>query len=79
MRKKYTYLSVLFMVLIVQIGFAQQKSVTGTVTDSNGVPLLGATVLVVGTSSGRSTDFDGNDSISVTEGNVLEFSFVGYE
>lgn len=79
MRKKYTYLSVLFIVLIVQIGFAQQKLVTGTVTDSDGVPLLGATVLVVGTSSGTSTDFDGNYSMSVTEGNVLEFSFVGYE
>lgn len=79
MKEKYTYLSALMFVLFVGIGFAQQKSVTGTVTDPQGVPLLGATVLVVGTNTGASTDFDGNYSISAEEGNVLEFSYVGYE
>lgn len=78
MKKKYTYLSVLFMVLIVQVGFAQQKTITGTVMDSEGVPLLGATVLIVGTSTGTSTDFDGNYTLSAAEGNTLEFSYVGY-
>src|SRR5690554_6617328 len=79
MKQKYTYLSVLFMILFVQISFAQKKSVTGKVTDPDGVPLLGATILVVGTTSGTTTDFDGNYSISVEDGNVLEFSYVGFE
>jgi TonB-linked SusC/RagA family outer membrane protein len=55
-----------------------QKSVSGTVTDNEGVPLPGATVLVAETNSGVSTDFDGNYSISVEEGQTLSISFVGY-
>ena len=56
--------------------YAQQ--ITGTVTDDNGVPLPGATVVVQGTSVGVSTDFDGNYSISASQGDTLVFSFVGY-
>ena len=56
--------------------YAQQ--ISGTVSDENGVPLPGATVLVEGTSSGVSTDFDGNYSIDASQGDVLVFSFVGY-
>src|SRR5699024_685911 len=79
MKGKYFYLSALFFVLFAQIGFAQQKTITGTVTDSEGVPLLGATVLVLGTTNGTSTDFDGNYSIAASVGDVLEFSYVGYK
>ena len=56
--------------------YAQQ--VTGTVSDENGVPLPGATVVVQGTSTGVSTDFDGNYSITASSGDTLVFSFVGY-
>jgi TonB-linked SusC/RagA family outer membrane protein len=56
--------------------YAQQ--ITGTVSDENGVPLPGATVIVQGTSNGVSTDFDGNYSISASQGDTLVFSFVGY-
>jgi TonB-linked SusC/RagA family outer membrane protein len=56
-----------------------QKTVTGVVSDSDGLPLPGATVLVQGTTTGVTTDFDGNFSINVAEGQTLEFSFVGYE
>jgi TonB-linked SusC/RagA family outer membrane protein len=56
-----------------------QKTVTGVVSDSDGLPLPGATVLVQGTTTGVTTDFDGNFSINVAEGQILEFSFVGYE
>jgi len=55
-----------------------QKSISGTVTDDAGVPLPGATVLVVETNSGTTTDFDGNYSITVNEGQTLAISFVGY-
>jgi TonB-linked SusC/RagA family outer membrane protein len=56
-----------------------QKTVTGVVSDSDGLPLPGATILVQGTTTGVTTDFDGNFSINVAEGQTLEFSFVGYE
>ena len=60
-------------------GFSvQAQSISGTVTDENGVPLPGATVLVEGTTNGVSTDFDGNYSISASSGDTLVFSFVGY-
>ena len=53
-------------------------TVTGTVTDVTGDPLIGATVSVKGTSSGTSTDLDGHYSISVGEDATLVFSYVGY-
>lgn len=56
-----------------------QKTVTGVVSDDSGIPLPGASVVEKGTSNGVSTDFDGNYSIEVAEGAVLEFSFIGYE
>lgn len=56
-----------------------QKSVTGTITDQEGVPLPGATIVVVETNEGATTDFDGNYTISAAEGSTLEISFVGYE
>lgn len=57
--------------------FAQTKTVTGTVTDMLGDPLIGASVLVQGTSNGVITDIDGKYSIQVTPENTLEFSYVG--
>ena len=60
-----------------QWGLAQ-TSVSGTVSDSSGVPLPGATVVVAGTSNGVTTDFDGVYSISASEGDVLSVSYVGF-
>ena len=60
-----------------QLSFAQ-KTVSGTVSDNNSVPLPGATIIVEGTSNGVTSDFDGNYSISASEGDVLVVSFVGY-
>ena len=57
--------------------FTQTKTVTGTVTDAANEPLIGASVLVQGTSTGTITDMDGKYSISVTPENVLVFSYVG--
>ncbi len=72
---------VLFVVLCLSnmVAFAQQKQVTGTVTDEEGLPLPGVNVIVKGTSSGTNTDFDGNYSIEVDQGQVLEFSFIGFQ
>ena len=72
--KKFLALS--FMIMF-QWGLAQ-TSVSGTVSDSSGVPLPGATVIVAGTSNGVTTDFDGIYSISASEGDVLSVSYVGF-
>ncbi|SNR74785.1 SusC/RagA family TonB-linked outer membrane protein [Lutibacter flavus] len=58
---------------------AQQKEVKGTVSDSDGVPLPGATILIKGVSKGVSTDFNGNFSINASSGDVLLISFLGYK
>ena len=73
----------LFRLLVVFLLSAQvamaQKAVTGVVSDNDGIPLPGATIIVQGTTIGVTTDFDGNFSINVSEGQSLEFSFVGYD
>jgi len=68
----------MLMALGVQLVFAQQKTVSGTVSDENGLPLPGATVIRAGTSSGTSTDFDGKYQLRANSGDVLEISYVGY-
>jgi TonB-linked SusC/RagA family outer membrane protein len=76
--KKIKFLMLIFSLGIVSISWAQ-TSVTGTVTDEQNIPLPGATVLEKGTTNGTTTDFDGNFSINVANGNVvLEFSYIGY-
>lgn len=57
---------------------AKQILATGTVTDSSGEPLIGATVLAEGTTIGTATDIDGHFSLSVPEGSTLRISYVGY-
>lgn len=59
--------------------WAQQKNVTGVVTDADdGMPLPGVNIVIKGTSTGASTDFDGNYTIEVPENAVLVFSNMGY-
>ncbi len=59
--------------------YAQNITVTGTVIDDTGEPLLGATVMQKGTANGTSTDIDGNFSISVPAKATLVFSYIGYD
>ncbi|RXG27454.1 SusC/RagA family TonB-linked outer membrane protein [Leeuwenhoekiella palythoae] len=59
------------------LAWAQEKSVSGTVTDAQGMPLPGVNVLVQGTQRGTQTDFDGNFSLQASEGEVLLFSYLG--
>jgi AraC-like DNA-binding protein len=58
--------------------YAQQITVTGTVTDAENNPLIGAAVVVVGTTDGVITDFDGKYTIKAASGQSLKFSYVGY-
>ncbi len=54
-------------------------NVTGTVLDSDGIPLIGVNVVIQGTEKGTITDINGQYSIDVPEGGVLEFSYIGYQ
>ncbi|SKB78182.1 TonB-linked outer membrane protein, SusC/RagA family [Salegentibacter holothuriorum] len=79
MRTKFSSILTLLLVLVVQITFAQERTITGTVVDEDGLPLPGVTVLVKGTNTGTQTDFDGNYSIAANQGDVLVYSFVGMQ
>ncbi|NRD19230.1 TonB-dependent receptor [Winogradskyella eckloniae] len=71
--------ALLFCLIILPASLMAQSTATGTVTDkANAMPLPGVNVIIKGTSRGTSTDFDGNYSIAVSNGEVLVFSYVGY-
>ena len=78
MKKRLNGILTLFLVFMVQLTFAQQKTVTGTVTDNTGLPLPGVNIIVKGTNSGTQTDFDGNYSIQASSTDALVFSFIGF-
>ncbi len=56
----------------------QQRTITGLLTESNGDPIIGATVMVQGTTRGVTTDIDGKYSIKAANGETLEFRFIGF-
>ena len=67
------------LALVVQLSFAQGKVITGVVTDAgNGEPLPGVNIVVKGTNTGATTDFDGKYTIKANKGQTLMFSYVGY-
>ena len=78
MKTKFNGILTLLLALVVQISFAQEKTVTGTVSDNSGA-LPGVSVLIKGTTSGTETDFDGKYSITAKTGDVLSFSYLGYK
>ena len=78
MRTKFSGILTLFLAFMVQMTFAQSKTITGTVTDGSGLPLPGVNVIIQGTSNGTQTDFDGNYSISASTGDILVFSYIGF-
>ncbi|MDO6743744.1 carboxypeptidase-like regulatory domain-containing protein [Tenacibaculum soleae] len=73
MLKKITFI---FLITIVSLLQAQEKKITGIVSDNSGV-LPGVTVLIKGTETGVETDFDGKYAIKASKGDVLVFSFIG--
>ena len=58
---------------------AQTKTITGTVTDQNALPLPGANIIVVGTKNSAQSDFDGNYSINAQQGQKLQFTYLGFK
>ena len=59
--------------------FAQDSTLSGTVVDEHGEPLIGATVMADGTTTGTTTDLDGKFSLNVPVGSTLKISYVGYD
>lgn len=78
MKTKFKGILTLLFALIVQISFAQDKTISGTVSDNTG-SLPGVSVSVKGTTTGSETDFDGKYSIKTKVGDVLVFSYLGYK
>ena len=74
------YLLIICCLCTYMLAFAQQRSVTGTVVDDLGQPLIGVSILEKGTTNGVITDMDGNFSLKLTSENpTLVFSYIGYK
>ena len=78
MRSKFKWIYTLLLALLMQFSFAQEKTVTGVVSDKTG-PLPGANIVVKGTTRTAQTDSDGKYSIKAKQGEVLVFTFTGYD
>ncbi|SMC61715.1 SusC/RagA family TonB-linked outer membrane protein [Cellulophaga tyrosinoxydans] len=74
--KLHVFLKVLILLLL-QVTFGQEKTISGSVNDQQGLPLPGVNVLIKGSTSGTQTDFDGNYSIRAKSGDILVFSYLG--
>jgi len=75
---KHNRLLILALLLLLSVGLSAQ-TITGTVTDNGGMPLIGATVQEAGTTSGTVTDFDGKFSLTVSKANPsINVSYLGY-
>ena len=78
MRSKFKWIFSLLLALSMQFVFAQEKTVTGVVSE-NGLPLPGVSISVKGTKRGAQTDYDGKYTIRASAGETLDFSYIGYK
>tara|TARA_R110000787_G_scaffold279936_1_gene390338 strand:+ start:3400 stop:6624 length:3225 start_codon:yes stop_codon:yes gene_type:complete len=78
MRTKFSGILTLLLAFVVQLTFAQEKTISGSVSDNNGLPLPGVNIIVKGTSNGTQSDFDGNYTVNANVGQTVVFSYVGF-
>jgi TonB-linked SusC/RagA family outer membrane protein len=78
MRTKFSGILTLLLAFVVQLTFAQEKTISGTVTDNSGLPLPGVNIIVKNTSNGTQSDFDGNYTLQANVGQTVVFSYVGF-
>lgn len=78
MKRKLNGMLTLLLALVVQLSFAQQRTVSGTVSDATGV-LPNASIQIKGSMTGTETDFDGKYTIKTKTGDILVFKFVGMQ
>ncbi|WP_223034259.1 VWA domain-containing protein [Hanstruepera marina] len=69
----------LFVMLFSMQIFSQEKTISGTISDENGLPLPGVNIIIKSTTNGTQTDFEGNYEIKANVGDVLSYSFLGYK
>lgn len=83
MKKRFFNINYLIFILLFSlplVGIGQEKIIQGTVvTQEDGMPLIGATIVIKGTTTGTSSDFDGKFLITANTGDLLVFSYVGYQ
>ena len=77
-KTKFNQILTLFVALLVQVSFAQEKTISGIVSDESGA-LPGVSVIIEGTTKGVETDFDGKYAIMASSGDVLVFQYLGYK
>ena len=79
MKSIITHFNFIIVVLLMVSSsvFSQESKVTGTVTDESGFPILGASIVIIGTSTGTQTDFDGKYSINLQTVQKLQCSYIG--
>ena len=71
--------ALLFFTVVTMMSLSAQRSITGTVSDDEGIPLIGANILVKGTTIGTIAEIDGSFSLDVPAGaDVVVFSYTGY-
>ncbi len=78
MKTKFNGFLPLLLAFVVQISFAQERTISGTVSEESGA-LPGVSVLIKGTKTGTETDFNGKYSIKAKTGDVLIFRYIGYK
>ncbi len=76
MRSKFKWIFTFLIAAMMQLSFAQEKTITGVVSDASG-PLPGANIIVKGSKRGTQTDVNGKYSIQASKGEVLLFTFIG--
>ncbi|MDR0394081.1 MAG: carboxypeptidase-like regulatory domain-containing protein, partial [Tannerella sp.] len=78
--RKLNHFYLILLLLFFPGGFllAQEMNISGKVTDSERLALSGVSVSVKGTTTGTSTDIDGQYSLNVPKGSVVVFSYIGY-
>ncbi len=78
MKKTLSKVLTLLLLLAVQLTLAQEKTISGRVSDESAIPLPGVNILIKGTATGTQSDFDGNYTIKASVGDVLVFSYIGF-
>ena len=78
MRSKFKWIYALFLALLMQFSFAQDKTIKGVVSDAKG-PISGVNIVIKGTKTSTQTDFDGSYAIKAKTGDVLVFTFIGMD
>jgi TonB-linked SusC/RagA family outer membrane protein len=77
MKTKFSGILTLLLAFVVQLTFAQEKTISGTISDDSGLPLPGVSIVIKGTTTGTQTDFDGIYTIKAQSGDVLSITYLG--